>query len=321
MSFDVVFLGTAPFGFPVMRALDQDERVNVKGVFTQPDRERGRGREKQSPPVAEFARELNLPLFQPDNINEEGLGTLRELQPLDFGIVIAYGQILTAEVLDLSEEGFFNFHASLLPRWRGASPIRHALMHGDRKTGVTVFRVEEELDTGPLCVQLETPVREKENYGQLYERLSQINVGALKVLLSDVEAENLYFEPQEGEVTYAPQIDADAGRIDWTNGAESIGNTVRAFCPDPGAFCFYDEKRMKIYAVNVYPQRGSGDRPGTIRALETDEIIVEAASGCIGITELQPAGSRRMSVESFLAGQPGLSEGDQFDVDEPVKTD
>lgn len=319
MSYNLVFLGTAPFGFPVMRALDRDDRVELKGVITQPDRERGRGRETQSPPVADYALELNLPLFQPEDINDGGIEILDAIGPIDFGIVIAYGQILSSELLNHPENGFFNFHASLLPRWRGASPIRHALMHGDSETGVTVFRVEEELDTGPICVRLETPVRENENYGQLYERLGQVNVGALNVLLSDLESDNLCFRAQEGTPTYAPQIGSDAGRINWDNTAEEIRNTILAFAPDPGAFTFRDENRIKIYEVEVNADDSSEGNPGEIVRLTSDRIVVATGRGTLEIVELQPAGSRRMSVESYLAGNPEIRSGERFDHEETIE--
>lgn len=314
----MVFLGTAPFGFPVMRALERDTRVTVKGVLTQPDRERGRGREKQSPPVAEFARELDLPLFQPEDVNEDGLDVLSEVGPLDLGIVIAYGQILSREVLDVTERGFFNFHASLLPRWRGASPIRHALMAGDSETGVTVFRVEEDLDTGPICVSLATPIRENETYGELYERLSQVNVGALNVLISDFESDSLRCRPQTGDATYAPRIDTDTGRINWTKNARDVHNLIRAFCPDPGAFSFLNDERIKIYGGEPYPTSTTDREPGEILELSGDEILVATGEGTLGISELQPAGSRRMRAESFLAGQPDIEAGDRFDLEKTV---
>ncbi|MFB6345247.1 MAG: methionyl-tRNA formyltransferase [bacterium] len=310
MSFNVVFLGTAPFGFPVMRALRREDRVSVQGVITQPDRERGRGRETQSPPVADFARELDLPLYQPEDINDDGLD---QCEPIDFGIVIAYGQILSSEVLEVPERGFYNFHASLLPRWRGASPIRHALMAGDTKTGTTVFQVEEDLDTGPVCVRLETPVRSGETYGELYERLSQINVGALNVLLSDLESGNISFRPQEGEVSYAPQIDSDEARIQWDQDAESISNTIRAFCPDPGAYTFFQDDRIKIYEAVPYPGESSKATPGEIVQVDASEIHVAAGSGTVGVGEVQKAGSRRMDVEAFLAGHSDLDVGERFE--------
>lgn len=313
MALTTVFFGTAPFGFPLMKAISNDERVDVRGVFTQPDRERGRGQEPQSPPVAEFARELNLNLFQPEDINKEGIEILRGFSSIDIGIVIAYGQILSSELLELAEVGFFNFHASLLPRWRGAAPIRHTLMAGDDRSGISVFSMEESLDTGPVCVRLETPVREAETYDSLYERLSQINVGALGVLLSDIQANRLQYQPQSGESTYADKIKSDDAKIDWNSSAEAIKNFVYAFNSDPGAFTYLNGNRFKIYDVTL-EQNNNGDyKPGEIVAITDESIIVGTAEGKLKLLEVQPSGSRKMGVESYLAGNSDLEEGQRFD--------
>ena len=229
---DIVFLGTAPYGFPVMEDLARRDDTNVKAVITQPDRKRGRGREPQSPPVANYARDLGLPLYQPEDINEEGPTLFDDLGTVDLAVVIAYGQILSQELLEEAEFKFYNFHASLLPRWRGAAPIRHTLLAGDDETGVTVFRIQPDLDAGPICVQLQIDVRERENYGSLYERLSQMNVGALRVFLADLEADRLQCKPQEGESTYAPKITSDDARIPWDRPASELENFVLAYNPD-----------------------------------------------------------------------------------------
>lgn len=314
LTLRTVFLGTAPFGFPVMRSLANDRRIETAGVFTQPDRKRGRGQEPQSPPVAEFAKELDLPLYQPDDINRDGLEELRNIGSVDLGIVIAYGQILNETLLEMPGEGFFNFHASLLPRWRGAAPIRHTLMAGDERTGVSVFRIVEELDSGPVCVKLETQIRENETYGGLYERLSQVNVGALKVLLSDIESGKLSCSPQIGEPTYADKITSDDAKIQWDRSVEALERFVRAFDPDPGAFTYYDGDRLKIYRVESVNATDNIGSPGEIIDLTNEGIIVAAGSGALKLLEVQPSGSTRMGVESFIAGGPELSVGDRLGV-------
>jgi methionyl-tRNA formyltransferase len=311
MSYDTVFLGTAPFGFPVMRALKDREDVNIKGVFTQPDRERGRGQETQSPPVGEFAPDLDLPLYQPPSINEEGYDQLREIGSIDLAFVVAYGQFLDPDVFNYPEVGTFNFHASLLPRWRGAAPIRHTLLAGDEETGVTLFRLEEDMDTGPVCEQVRTRVEENETYGELYERLSELNVGVLNVFMENLKQDRLDCRPQEGEPTYAPMIDNDDARIDWTQSAREIDRHVRTFCPDPGAFTTLNDERVKLYRVSTRESGGTSE-PGRVRSVGDDDFVVEAGEGLVSIEELQPAGSRRMDVEDYLAGQPDVDENSRF---------
>lgn len=312
MTLRTVFLGTAPFGFPVMEALDQHGDVDLRGVITQPDRRRGRGREDQSPPVAEFARKLDLPLYQPEDVNEDGLDCFDELAPIDLGIVIAYGQILSEDAIERPDRGFFNFHASLLPRWRGAAPIRHTLMAGDEETGVSVFRIEPKLDAGPVCVQLRTDVRSRETYESLYERLSQLNVGALRMLLSDLEADRLRCRSQEGGVTHAPKITTDDAAIDWTESAEFLERHLRAYNPNPGAHTQLDGERFKIYDARIVEEPADGAEPGEVVDRSSKDLRVATGDGVLELISVQPAGSRQMDVESFLAGRPDLTEGDRF---------
>lgn len=304
-------MGTAPFGFPVMRDLKERDRINLKGVFTQPDRKKGRGQKTSSPPVAEFARELDIPLYQPADINDEGLDQLETLGGLDLIFVIAYGQFLSEEVFGIPRIGCFNFHASLLPRWRGAAPIRHTLLHGDERTGVTVFQLDEDMDTGPVCIQKPTPVESNENYGELYERLSQLNVRVLDELLKQIENDSLQCEPQRGEPTYAPQISKEDTRIQWDQSVRQIRDRVRAFSPEPGSFTMLGDDRYKIYAVDI--EKTTTDlTPGTIVQCSNKTLSVVGLDGLVHLKEIQPAGSDKMSVEAFLAGQPDLEEGNRF---------
>lgn len=316
--YKTIFMGTAPFGFPVMRELDEDERIDLLGVISQPDRESGRGQETQSPPVAEYARELDLPLFQPEDVNDDGLGVLRDLGEIDIAFLVAYGQFLDDEVYDYPKHGTYNFHASLLPRWRGAAPIRHTLLNGDDQTGVSIFRLQEGMDTGPVCKQVRTEVGESETYGELYERLSELNVGALNLFLEELERGVLDCRPQERDATYAPMIENEDARIDWTDSAVDIERHVRAFSPEPGAFSKIDDERLKIYRVVVEDEVNDGAEPGQILECSTKSLMVKAGTGGLSIRELQPAGSRRMDVEDFLAGQPEIVPGDRFDV--PAET-
>lgn len=306
-KFNTVFIGTAPFGFPVMRALDEHSDVLVKCVITQPDREKGRGRENKTPPVGNFARELDLPLYQPENINKDGKEIFEELGEINLGIVVAYGQLLSRGLFSYPDCGTYNFHASLLPRWRGAAPIRHTLLAGDEYTGVTVFELQKGMDTGPICQQVKTRIRSGENYGQLYERLSKLNVGALELLLADLSENSLECKKQEGDPTYASMIKGDDARIDWKQPAEAVQRHIRAFSPDPGAFTFVNGERFKVYRVRLIRESGpAGEFLG-----EDERLIVGCEKNALQLLEVQPAGSRRMEGHDFLAGQQEINISEQ----------
>ncbi len=313
-----MFFGTPSFGIPLLEALSKREDASVVAVVTQPDRGAGRGQQSTSPPIAEAARDRGLPVHQPEDIAAEGPRLLEDAAPLDLGILAAYGEILPPSVFEVPRRGIFNFHASLLPRWRGASPIRHALLHGDAETGITVFRVVEALDAGPISHRRSVPIGDRTTYGELFERLKQLTVDPLDDLLEALEEDELRLEPQEGTATYAPRLDSGAARIDWSEPAEAIDRHVRAFCPVPGAFTFHGDDRLKLF--DVRPVSSTVDQPpGTLLAVEADTVRVRAGRGAVDVHEVQPAGSRRMSVRDYLAGNPGLEAGDRL-IDEPAGT-
>lgn len=309
---DVVFMGTAPFGFPVLRTLNDRDDVEVRGVFSQPDRKRGRGQDVQSPPVAEYGRELGLPLYQPEDINEDGLEMLRDLGKIDIAFLVAYGQFLDPDVFEYPTHGTYNFHASLLPRWRGAAPIRHTLLAGDEETGVSIFKLREGMDTGPVCRKVRTTVKEDETYGELYERLSELNVGALNLFIEELKNGELQCDPQDGDPTYAPLIGSEDARIDWACSSEEVERQVRAFCPDPGAFGTINDTRIKIFRGKIQDKSTGEHEPGEIVEIGGETLRVATGDVSYSILELQPAGSSRMDVADFLAGQPDIDVGDCF---------
>lgn len=310
----VVFFGTATFGLPLLEALVEREDVRVDAVVTQPDRPGGRGQQPQSPPVADAAREHGLALYQVEDLDREGPKVFEDVPRPDLGLLAAYGELLPASVFEYPREGVMNFHASLLPRWRGASPIRHALLHGDARTGVTVFRVVESLDAGPISHQLAVSIGERETYGELFERLSQLNCEALSLLLTDLDQGKLTVRPQTGEPTYAPQLRSEDARLDWSQGARSVDRHVRAFCPVPGAYTFRDGERLKVFAVRPRPDGGNASKqPGKLLAVDKKRFSVNTGDGAVDVLEVQPAGSRRMAVRDYLAGNPGLEVGERFE--------
>lgn len=311
-----MFFGTPSFGVPLLEALSGREDVYVAAVVTRPDRGAGRGQRSTSPPIAEAARDRGLPVHQPEDLAGEGPDLLEDAAPLDLGILAAYGEILPPSVFELPRHGVFNFHASLLPRWRGASPIRHALLHGDAETGITVFRVVAALDAGPISHRRLIPIGDRTTYGELFERLKRLTVEPLGELIEDLKADRLQLEPQEGTATYAPRLESEDARIDWSRSAEHIDRHVRAFCPVPGAFTFHGNDRLKLF--DVRPVSGTAEGPpGTLLEVEVDRFRVRAGRGAVDVREVQPAGSRRMSVRDYLAGNPGLGAGDRL-IDEPA---
>lgn len=305
MTIETVFIGSAPFGLSVLDELYERDEIELKGVISQPDREQGRGQEVRSTPISERARELGLPLEQPEDINKSGLDFLRQFPDLEIIFIVAYGQLLDREFFSYPEEETFNFHASLLPRWRGAAPIRHSLLAGDDKTGVTLFRLTEALDAGPICARRELTVGTEETYGELYRRLKKLNVQVLDDFLDDYRTDSLECQPQTGEPTYASQIDSETARIDWSEPAEQIERQVRAFCPGPGAYTEINGERCKIYAVEQVETTG---RSGEILAADK-QLIIAADEAALRVKKIQPAGSEKMEAASFLAGRQQLEPG------------
>ncbi len=267
MSHRVVFMGTPQFAVPVLAGLigeyPQIGTVGpVVGVFTQPDRPRGRRRQLQPSPVKMLAQEYRLPVFQPASLRDPGVQTeLRALQP-EVIVVAAFGQILPPTVLELPPFGCINVHASLLPRWRGAAPVAAAILAGDEATGVTIMRMDAGLDTGPIMSQRSLLISPDDTRASLTVRLAQLGTDLLIDTLPDWLAGKIEAQPQdESLVTYAPQLKKEQGRINWQDPANEIGRQVRAFYPWPGAFTHWHDKPLKILRAAARKERME-DGPG-----------------------------------------------------------
>lgn len=294
----VVFMGSPEFALPTLRALAA--HYPVVGVVTQPDRPAGRGKRLTPPPVKVLAQELGLPLMQPRRLRDpEAMARLREWAP-DLIVVTAYGQILRPEVLQLPRYGCLNVHASLLPRWRGASPIQHAILAGDAETGVTIMLMDEGLDTGPILRQRATPVGPEETAGQLSARLAEMGADLLIETLPDYLAGALQPQPQDdSRATYAPLLKKEDGRLDFTRPAAYLARQVRAFDPWPGTFTNWEGQILKVkraYAVAA-PSPGPG-----VRLVHEGLPAVGTGEGVLVLVEVQPAGKRAMSGADFLRG-------------------
>jgi methionyl-tRNA formyltransferase len=298
----VIFMGTPEFAVPVLQTLIATQ--TVVGVVCQPDKPAGRGRQLRPPPVKLAAEAADIPVYQPKSLRrEEAAAPLHEWRP-DVIVVAAFGQILRPHVLDLPPRGCLNVHASLLPRWRGASPIQHALLAGDATTGVTLMRMDEGLDTGPMYVQEALAISPDETAATLHDRLAALGGDMLRRHLDDILAGRIAPTPQpEVGVTYAPLIAKDAGRLDWTRDAAELDRLARAMTPWPGAFTAWGDETLKVLrarpAVAALP-----DGPPGLVARTAEGIVVRAGRGGLRLDEVQLAGKRAMPAEEFARGRP-----------------
>ena len=305
----IVFFGTPEFAVASLRALLR-ERFTVAGVVTQPDKPQGRSRSTLvPPPVKTAALEAGLPVLQPARpVGDLFLAGLKRLEA-DLGVVVAYGHILRREVLDAPDRGMINVHASLLPRFRGAAPIQHALLAGDRETGISIMRMEEGLDSGAVLHRLATPITDGETAGTLTSKLAELGATALVEALSLLSAGPVKPQPQdESRVTYAPKISRETARLDWRRDALSVERQIRAFDPVPGAWTTLDGAPVKLFGA--MPAVGSGE-PGSVLAA-SDRLVVAAGGGAIAAREVQPAGRNRLAVEDWVRGR-GIAAGNRFE--------
>jgi methionyl-tRNA formyltransferase len=305
----IVFFGTPDFAVASLRTLLR-ERFTLAGVVTQPDKPHGRSRSSLvAPAVKVAALEAGLTVLQPARpVGDLFLASLRRLEA-DLGVVVAYGHILRREVLETPALGMINVHASLLPRFRGAAPIQHALLAGDRETGISIMKMEEGLDSGPVLHRVPTPIADGETAGTLTTRLGALGATALVEALSLLSAGAAVPQPQDSAAaTHAPKISRETARLDWTRDAASLERQVRAFDPVPGAWTSLEGAPVKLFGA--MPAVGGGE-PGSVIAA-SDRLIVAAGTGAIAVSEVQPAGRNRLSVEEWVRGR-GIAAGRRFE--------
>jgi methionyl-tRNA formyltransferase len=307
----VLFWGTPEFSLPSFRAL-LGEGHDVVGVVTQPDRPSGRGRKLRSSAVKRAALEERIPVLTPEKPRGKAfLDALGAFRP-EISVVVAYGHILIPEVLDLPERGSINLHASLLPELRGAAPINWALARGHERTGITVMRMTEGMDEGPILLQREVPISAEDTAGTLSSRLSEVGAEALVEALALLEVGALEPTEQDRErATYAPKVDREVARIDWARSARDVANHIRGMDPFPGAWTVLRGGALKLFQPRV-GETDSDAAPGTVlKADPVAGLVVKAGAGCLGLDAVQPAGKRRMDTEDWLRGG-GPAVGDLF---------
>ncbi|MGA8260735.1 MAG: methionyl-tRNA formyltransferase [Arenicellales bacterium] len=306
----IVFAGTPDFAVPTLKALAGAGHA-IEAVLTQPDRPAGRGRHVAAGPVKRTARELGLDVFQPKNLKSSSvLADIRVLQPQVI-VVVAYGLLLTREVLELPDYGCINVHASLLPRWRGAAPIQRAIEAGDAQTGVTVMRMDEGLDTGPVLARCSTPIGPRETAGTLHDRLAGLGATLLVETLVRVEAGAVEAVPQdESSATYAHKLGPSDVQPDWRRRAVEIERQVRAMNPWPVVRARYKGQVIRFWEAEALA--GGSGLPGEIIGTGRTGVDVACGEGRLRITMLQREGGKRLAAADFLNGCP-LESGERFD--------
>ena len=293
----IVYLGTPEFAVePLKRIIETG--YNVVAVVTNKDKPVGRKHILTPPPVKTFANEHDIPVYQYDKIRLEGVEDLKNLNP-DLMITCAFGQILSQEILDIPKLGVINIHASLLPAYRGASPIHYAILNGEKSTGITIMKTDIGIDTGDMILQREIKIDNTETCGELFAKLSVLGGECILDALSMIKSGQIkYVKQDDDKATFTKIIKKELALIDWNDTAESIYNKIRAFNPAPIAYCFYEGNPFKIYSAKVSTLDG---KPGQI-LMADKELIIGCGQGSISLLTVQKAGGKAMCVQDFLRG-------------------
>ena len=294
-----VFMGTPDFAVPCLAKLH--EICDVISVITQPDKKRGRGQKFTPSPVKAFALEHDLPVLQPPKVKTpEFVEELRKMQP-DIIIVVAFGQILSQEILDIPPKGCINVHASLLPRYRGAAPIHWSIIRGEKMTGVTTMYMDAGLDTGDMILKDSVEITDDMTTEELHDKLMAMGSALLEKTIHAVEDNSVIREKQDDKLsTYSPMLNDDTCRIDWTKSAQEIHNQVRGLNSWPVAYTMFDDKKIKIWQTAVV--KGNFSKPGEIVEISKNGLVVAAGENAVEILELQAPSKKRMSAKAYANG-------------------
>lgn len=305
MALNIIFAGTPDFAAIHLQALINSEH-RIVGVYTQPDRPAGRGKQLQPSPVKKLALEYGLPVFQPVNFKETtSVAELAALQA-DVMVVVAYGLLLPESVLNAPKYGCLNVHASLLPRWRGAAPIQRCIEAGDKVTGITIMQMDKGLDTGNMLAKVSTGILADDTGGSLHDRLADMGPAALLSTLEQVTNGTLQPEQQNHTLAnYAHKLNKEEALIDWSQAADELAFRIRAFNPFPMAFTLLGDLRIRVLMAEPL-ERTSRSLPGTIVNIGSHGLEVACGEGVLLITEIQLAGKKAMKIADVLNGQPQL---------------
>lgn len=300
----IIYMGTPDFAVAPLEAILKAGH-EVTAVVTQPDRQKGRGREVQYSPVKECALSYGIPVLQPLKIKEKDAVEELRKYPADIFVVAAFGQLLSEEILNMPRLGCINIHASLLPAYRGAAPIQWCVINGEEKTGVTIMQMAKGMDTGDILLQKEVVLDEKETGGSLFERLMETGAELIVEVLPKIEAGELTPVVQKEELaTYAGKITKDMGNIDFAKSAVTIERLIRGLNPWPSAFTHYKGKILKIWEADVVSECANAENPvpGTVIAMDKESFTLATGEGALRIRSLQPEGKKRMSCAEFMRG-------------------
>ena len=297
MSFKIVFMGTPEFSLPTLEALIEN-KFNVVSVYTQPPTKSKRGQKINVSPIEEFSKKNKINFKNPINLNsDEELKIFKELSP-DIVVVVAYGQIISKNFLNIAKFGFINIHASLLPKWRGAAPIQRAIMNGDKKIGVSIMKIEEKLDSGPVLTSKEIELDQNATHGEIEKKLSVMGANLLVENLKRLERGNSKFIGQvHSEATYAKKIDKGETKINWSLDATKVLAHIHGLSPIPGAWFEYENERFKVLRAKISTVNG---KPSYVL---DDNLTVACKSNSIQILELQRQGKNKQTAKEFLLGK------------------
>ncbi len=306
----VLFMGTPDFAVPSLESLVR-EGYHVIGVVTQPDRPKGRKKELTPPPVKMAAQKLGLPVYQPEKLRDpEAVERVLSLKP-DLIVTAAYGQILPEAILKEPKFGCINVHASLLPKYRGGAPIHHAIINGEKETGITIMYMVKALDAGDIISQRSIPITDDDDVGTMHEKLSVLGAELLtETMPLLLEGKITAVKQDESQVTYAPNITRDDEKIDWTRTAMELWNQVRGLYPWPVAFTTWKNQPFKIWRAKPVEKQATAE-PGTVVQIDEAGILVATGGGHLLLQEVQPAGKRRMPVAEFVRGRQ-MTVGEQL---------
>lgn len=304
-------MGTPSFAVPALRAIHESNHELI-GVVTQPDKPRGRGRKLGISPVKKLAMGLRLPIIQPETMRDEAfIEEVNRMSP-DLIVVAAFGRLLTRELLNIPPCGCINVHASLLPKYRGAAPIQWAIVNGERRTGVTIMKMDEGMDTGDILLTQEVEITDTDTAQSLHDRLAQVGAGLVINALDGVERGTIRPVPQDNIMaSYAPPLKTEDGLIDWSRPAREIYNRIRGLAPWPGAFTYLRGSRLKVFSGEVI-EEGVRDTAGKVVQSGPEGVKASTGRGFLVIKEVQLEGRKRMPVREFLLGNeipPGTELG------------
>lgn len=309
----IIFMGTPDFAVPSLKALYNVDEYSIELVITQKDRARGRGKKVQYTPVKESALKLGLEVYQPENINhKESVEKIKNINP-DYIIVVAYGQILKKDILNIPKYGCYNIHASLLPKYRGAAPINWAIINGEKETGITIIKMEEGLDTGDMILSKSIDINEQDDTKTLHDKLSLLGGELITRALKDIKEGKATMTPQDNELSsYASMLSKEMGEIDWNLPGDKIINLIRGLKPWPSAYTIYNENMVKIHKAVIGHEEKKG-KNGQIIRVDHSGIYVNSSDKVVIIKELQFPGKRKLKTSEYLKGnsiEKGIVLGD-----------